>query len=65
MCFDNIHAYDITPPIFGWLWPDLPFPRPDLKCECGKRELGMDEAMRLAIPGSLYYQPEKEKTNGK
>ena len=53
MCNEKYHSWDITEPII-WLWEDLPYPRPDLLCNCGKRELGIDKAKKYAIKGSLY-----------
>ena len=53
MCDEKCHSWDITEPII-WLWKDLPYPRPDLLCNCGKRELGIERAKKYAIKGSLY-----------
>ena len=53
MCDEKYHSWDITEPII-WLWEDLPYPRPDLLCDCGKCELGIERAKKYAIKGSLY-----------
>lgn len=54
---EKTHSWDITPPLI-WLWPDLPFPRPELECLCGcGKKLGMKKAKKYAIPGSLYFNP--------
>jgi hypothetical protein len=57
MCDAKYHAWDISTPLI-WLWPDLPYPRPDLLCECGKVMLDEKRAKKWAIPGSLFYKSE-------
>ena len=59
LCDENSHTWDISEPLI-WLWPDLPYPRHDLLCDCRKCEFGLERARKYAIQGSLYYVSEDE-----